>query len=729
METRKIYYFESFRVDPGDQKVWLGDAPISLTPKVFQTLVYLIENRDRILTKEELLAAIWPDRIVEEANLTQNISVLRKALGETTVGKKYIATFPGRGYRFLGLVNILPVHGSREKIEKVVVPSLTDNPATELRAQPRFSKRTLAMLAIAGAGILGLVFGWPYLASSIKSWRSDRSAETKLTLDRRTLTRLPGAEYQPVWSSNGKYLAFTHSERSGSPSSLYIQNLEHDLSPRLFMKGDGEYESPAWSPDGTELAFLHRTRTSTDVVIGQIATGQRRVVNNVFGKRYGLACRHLDWSPDGRFLVVNDKASEEDPLSLYLISLADQKKIRLTYPSMDIIGDVTPRFSPDGTQLAFIRIKYQFQYDVFTIPVVGGEAQRVTSDAKKVADVDWADNSHLVFCSNRRGGYRLWSADLEGAGQPAFQVLPGLDADVPIQFSIGRARGDIVYSEFQPDLNIWMLHLPVKSPDTAQWTRAVSSTGEDCMPSFSHDGKRICFWSDRLGQERLWVSDADGAHAKPITGVNLRPSFSGWSPRGEIVFSANFGDALFVAPSEAPSRVRKISSMTGGHPAFSSDGKSIYSHRNFYIYKTPVDGGEPTLITAQGGYPLVESRDGKYLYFTRGRMDTKIWRLDLATKALKIAVDGLLPGYWGAWALGGKGIFYLTNQEDTPWIYFRDFESHRDQPIAAFPSSLPPIGTSTFSLSPDEKKLLIVGADSVGADIKSYRTASVLAEK
>lgn len=244
------------------------------------------------------------------------------------------------------------------------------------------------------------------------------------------------------------------------------------------------------------------------------------------------------------------------------------------------------------------------------------------------------------------------------------------------------------------------------------------------MPSFSRDGKKISFWSERSGQERIWVSNSDGSNAKPVTRADLRPSFGGWSPHQEIVFSANFGDTLFIVPAGAAGRVRKMAGLNGGHPAFSADGKSIYFHRNFYIYKAPVAGGEPVLVTAQGGYPLVESSDGKYLYFTRGRMDTNIWRLDLSTKVLEPAVEGLLPGDWGAWALGSKGIFYLRSRDLAPWIYFHDFRSHRDEPIAVFPPPLPPIGTSTFSLSPDETKLLMVRAELPDAEIKSLKTMS-----
>ena len=79
-------------------------TPVPLTSKAFDTLVVLIENRDRVVTKDELLRSIWPDVEVEEGNLTQQIFLLRKALGETAQQPRYIVTVPGHGYRFTARV-------------------------------------------------------------------------------------------------------------------------------------------------------------------------------------------------------------------------------------------------------------------------------------------------------------------------------------------------------------------------------------------------------------------------------------------------------------------------------------------------------------------------------------------------------------------------------------------------------------------------------------------------
>jgi len=96
-----IYSFGAFRVDGHERLLFKADREIPLTPKVFDTLLALIENSSHVLTKKELMQKVWPDRFVEENNLAQNISLLRKALGES-----FIQTIPKRGYRFVADVRI-----------------------------------------------------------------------------------------------------------------------------------------------------------------------------------------------------------------------------------------------------------------------------------------------------------------------------------------------------------------------------------------------------------------------------------------------------------------------------------------------------------------------------------------------------------------------------------------------------------------------------------------------
>lgn len=105
-EEKRIYIFGQFRLDVRERLLLAGDKPITLPPKVFDTLVVLVENSGHVMSKEELMQQVWQDSYVEENNLAQNISLLRKVLGETPQ-MKFIETVSKRGYRFTQVVSVI----------------------------------------------------------------------------------------------------------------------------------------------------------------------------------------------------------------------------------------------------------------------------------------------------------------------------------------------------------------------------------------------------------------------------------------------------------------------------------------------------------------------------------------------------------------------------------------------------------------------------------------------
>lgn len=107
-ETRQLYEFGPFRLDPQKELLLREDETIPVAPKAFQVLLVLIRHNKQVVTKDDLLKAVWPDTFVEEANLSRNIFLLRKALGESPQDHQYIVTVPGRGYRFAEDVQLVP---------------------------------------------------------------------------------------------------------------------------------------------------------------------------------------------------------------------------------------------------------------------------------------------------------------------------------------------------------------------------------------------------------------------------------------------------------------------------------------------------------------------------------------------------------------------------------------------------------------------------------------------
>src|SRR5213596_1581781 len=104
-EAKRSYEFSSFRLDAARRVLFMQGTPVLLPPKVFNTLLILVERRGQVVEKAELMKLLWPDSFVEEANLTQNVSLLRKLLRESPHDHRYIVTVPGRGYRFVAEVS------------------------------------------------------------------------------------------------------------------------------------------------------------------------------------------------------------------------------------------------------------------------------------------------------------------------------------------------------------------------------------------------------------------------------------------------------------------------------------------------------------------------------------------------------------------------------------------------------------------------------------------------
>src|SRR2546421_12359409 len=101
------YEFGEFRLDVAQRVIFRAGQAVPLAPKVLDPLLALVERSGTLVTKDELMARLWPDSFVEEANLTQNVFQLRKVLGEAQSGSNYIETVPRRGYRFVGKVKAL----------------------------------------------------------------------------------------------------------------------------------------------------------------------------------------------------------------------------------------------------------------------------------------------------------------------------------------------------------------------------------------------------------------------------------------------------------------------------------------------------------------------------------------------------------------------------------------------------------------------------------------------
>jgi TolB-like protein/DNA-binding winged helix-turn-helix (wHTH) protein/Tfp pilus assembly protein PilF len=167
-ESREAYGFGPFRLDGENRILVCKGQPVSLTPKAFDILLHLVERGGQLVTKDDLMKALWPDTFVAESNLTQTVFMLRKALGETGSDQRYISTVLGRGYRFVGDVRRLPTD-RRAGMETTLVGSKPGSagtgeqvfpPADAVPVKTVSFSRSWLLLAAMGVLVIATVAGY-----------------------------------------------------------------------------------------------------------------------------------------------------------------------------------------------------------------------------------------------------------------------------------------------------------------------------------------------------------------------------------------------------------------------------------------------------------------------------------------------------------------------------------------------------------------------------------------
>lgn len=695
METHPLYRFGPYRLDAAAKVLFRGDQPIHMTRKAVETLQVLAARSPEVATKEEIMAAVWPDRVVDEANLAQNIAVIRKILGASPGDPAYIETFAGRGYRLVGPVTVEKPEppGQPASGEDASLPQSA--PAQPGQARPRWP---------AAAGLLMLTVLVLFLIALMRRQVPDTAPVVT------PVTRLAGKEFQPAVSPDGSSVAFVWQENEQSLPAIWVQRFGEG-TPRQLSTPGYSWSSPAWSPDGKQIACLRFGASSGDIVILPAEGGEPRTVSPVLPTRFGLTYFHLDWSPDGTMLAVDDTPSLSQPLSIFVVRLDTGEKRRLTQPEEMIIGDVAPRFSPDGKTIAFIRAFHRSYQEVFTVPVTGGTPRQWTSDSRMVTAMDWLADG-LLAGSSRGGSYRIWRLAQGKEPSPT-----GVYGEFPIQFTHSRRAARLVYSLVQSDPNVWRLNF---GPPVS-WKRIVASSGQDASPQYAPDGRRIAFRSDRSGEEEIWVCDAEGGNPVQVTSRHGRPSVPRWSPDGRrIVFNDAATTEMYLAEESGSRWTVRPFGARGVHPVFSPDGRWIYAAAAGSILRYPASGGAPEVVTPVRGLSLDVSPDGRHVYFVREPADTTLSRVDVSTGEVERVLAGLVPYCTSCWALDEHGIYYLGVRPKAPVqqsLFYMDWKSRSTRLVADYPEPILPIGIGPFSLSPDRRSMLVVRLDPSNADV------------
>jgi Tol biopolymer transport system component len=447
---------------------------------------------------------------------------------------------------------------------------------------------------------------------------------------------------------------------------------------------------PSWSPDGRQIAFCRQTNNDQDyvpqeVVILRVDGGKERKVADTW--------RGVSWSPDGKTIALahvpnGAAAPAHESGGILLLSLESGQKRDLTVSQVDSY----PVFSPDGKWIAFKRNVSGTEAQILVIRPGGGEARRLTSNPYPTRGLTWtADSREIVFASLRNGpDGSLWRVSLEGgAPRPVSATLR--DASDP---SISR-QGLLAYREEWNDTNLYLrtsqnFHGAVPGRFGDPVSSMLNSSRVDDSPSFSPDGERIAFASDRSGNFEIWVARRDDSQAVPLTSLRAQNTGSPqWSPDGRrIAFDswASGKSAVYVVDS-AGGAPRRMTPGTFGSwmPSWSSDGEWIYFSRGqsspSEIWKIPAAGGEAVPVTHSGAFECHPSPDGAIIYFSKPtpQGDRAIWSVPAAGGVEKPVPElEQFHRIGRSWGVCQQGIYFMSYEESAQQtVHFLSFRTHR----------------------------------------------------
>ncbi|MFN0109923.1 MAG: winged helix-turn-helix domain-containing protein, partial [Blastocatellia bacterium] len=742
--------FGPFQLNVADRQLKREGEPAQLTPKLFDLLVFLLENSGRAISKDELLNKVWPDSFGSEENLSRHISMLRKALNGESSEQKYIETLPKFGYRFAEPVTliaetiesvvaktpsrpndwsgILPNHDGRlRQSGKVELPGSINQPAMadddeipgelyryELEiGQPISQSKRKSGKLIALAATLIAVAG---IAAAIYWWKKGYVETGKLPTIV-PFTSFQNRENYPAFSPDDKMLAFTWDGQDGKNTDIYVKLLDAETPLRLTTNPAADI-SPVWSPDGRFLAFvrLFDDGKAGIYLVPMLGGPERELLSGIWSAGNGVPAGRLAWSPDGKVLVFAGREDQQATnLHLYRYDFDTQQKQRLTDSVED---DRSPVLSPDGKTLAFIR----GLDEIYMMPATGGQPRQLTFENRRIFGLAWASNGlELIFSSARAGNPALWKIAATG-GKPE-ALTPG--GEQVGNLAVTHRGTRLIYAQSISDSNIWQLEFSGSpaSPNspTVLPTVLIASTRLEVQPESSPDGSSIAYVSARSGRREIWLSDSAGQNQVQLTRFNGpyvgSPKFS---PDGkQVAFDCTAKndqrDIYVIGISGGTPRRLTTDNATESEPFWSRDGQWIYfgsmSGGSEQIWKMPAIGGQAVQITKTGGRQAAESPDGKYLYFSKKPDEPGIWRVPTAGGEEKLI---LVQGHTGNWAISELGI-YLVNPATKPQATLElfSFATNKISTVA----TLKKWAFTDLTVSPDGHKFLWSQVDRNESDL------------
>lgn len=654
--------FGDIRVDFRLQTVTRAGQPVALEPKTFDVLRHLVEHRERLVTKDELLDTVWKDVFVTPNVLTRAIAQLRKALGDEADSPRYIETVPKRGYRFI---------------------ADPDTDRVGIRIPTERLRRGIP------AALFAVVIG----VAVAMGWLGGRSRPAAPAVGAMTMERLTssGDVIDAVISPDGKYLAYVRA--SGGLQSLWVKQTREanpqqlvPASPVGFwgvrfaadsasiyygVKGtppSGESEGTlfmvpvlpgppprrllagidsavAFSPNGQRIAFYRlepgQTGSSSLMVAGVDGSDVRALLTHrapdLFVPAFFTAPA---WSPDGRRIAVSIQNEHTQRSRLVLVDVETGGEALL----QGNLGQSTfTAWAPDGSGVYFTgqttRSWKSGGPQIWFQPIDGGEPRRVTTDTAEYRNVSITSDATALVTVGTDHQIAMWRVRL-GEGSPS--RVPSMRGDG--MGGVAELGDRLLFTAFDSgEPQIWSM----RRDGTDR--RQITNDGWSAWPVVSPDGRSVFFISVRGEHSGIWRMDAGGGNVRQIAtawyGGALR-----MTPDGGALFytgQVDGEDALFRVPADGGEPTRVVAGLGWG--ALSPDGTRVAGiyratpQDSYSLAIFPVAGGAPLqqfagFFTGGGGDKVHWSADGRSLLFTTTER-ANIWRQPLSGGAPQKVTD------------------------------------------------------------------------------------------
>ena len=729
-QSKQIYTFDDFRLDPAEGLLWRGGDMVPLTQRAFDLLLALVERQGQVVSKEELMRQVWAGNFVEEGNLTQNIYTLRKALGKAADGDDYIRTVPRRGYRFAVSVSddqngehttsqegdeggirqsefadTIAAEMTVANVASESVPEETAAASAVVFAGHR--RRDLLLLATVAAVLFGVGF-WIYSASRPDGPGAGAGGQMTVT----SLTTTGNLQCVAI-SPDGKYVAYAAAERQQA-HSLWLMQLATLSTRQLIPPIEGRYYSIRFSPDGAYLYYVKLAKGDTLRTLYRVPMlggAEKRLIESVNSA--------VAFSPDGRRLAFRRTRDDRRETVLVIADAegGNEREIgALPYP--ETFQD--PAWSPDGKTIAcgVGRSDGGLNMYVVTVNVEDGSRRPVSGQRWRwIGQMAWlpdASGLMMVASDTPAAPYQIWRLNWRGDGATEAAKVTN-DANFYNRMNMSADGGAIVAMHRKQITNLWLL--PREDAGRAKQL-TYGAGGVRGGLSWLPDG-RILLDSTLGSASTISVVNADGSDPRQLTGDRAGqgiPVSATGSPDGRyIVYSSdNTGKRHIWRMNVDGSNPVPLTSGEGEDlPTVSPDGRWVVYTRigadRPSLWRVSIDGGESTRITeAIASHPSF-SPDGKQLacFYAESLADPTMRLAVIPVDGgppVKIFPNRIEGSTLLQWMPDGKALSYAENLAGVSKIWIQPLAGGEPQPFAEFESDR----IFGFSWSLDGKHLACV---------------------